>query len=321
MIPQTILNRIINSAGIEDASVVLLDVLSVYLLQGLSEASMFDHMCFKGGNSLRKIFARRPSRFSRDLDFVDASYQQLSDPGISAEHYYYKLLEIFDGKSIHDIFWLIKPLSDEEVSGDTLRLDMHFFLYDEKPPDNWKTRADNVLALECSFRRPILLPPEPRALREESWFKQLEFSPSPIPVLQLEESIAEKIRAAFQRNNPRDIYDLYQYSQLTFDTDLVRKLAVLKCWQDRGLYDGPLNFDGEEFAEKLNVANYAWDKLKLQVADHCWVQPDALIKGLRSRYSFMSQLSETEKSLCTDRYKKLQTIHDQIWDEAKRLKQ
>jgi hypothetical protein len=81
---------------------VRLDVLAVYLLQGLHEAGMLTHMCFKGGNSLRKIFARRPSRFSRDMDFVDASYRQLPDTGISAEEYYYTLLEVFDQRTMYD---------------------------------------------------------------------------------------------------------------------------------------------------------------------------------------------------------------------------
>lgn len=96
MIKNTILSRIVHSSGIEDASLVRLDVVAVYLLQGLHDSGMFSHMCFKGGNSLRMIFARRPSRFSRDMDFVDASYQQVSDAGFSAGEYYYKLLEAFD---------------------------------------------------------------------------------------------------------------------------------------------------------------------------------------------------------------------------------
>jgi len=75
VIPERILGRIINSSGVEDPSIVRLDVISVYLLQAFNDAGMLDHMCFKGGNSLRKIFARRPSRFSLDLDFVDASYE------------------------------------------------------------------------------------------------------------------------------------------------------------------------------------------------------------------------------------------------------
>jgi predicted nucleotidyltransferase component of viral defense system len=79
MIPESIMGRLIKSSGIDDGSLVLLDVLSVYLLQRLNETGMLSHMCFKGGISLRKVFARTPTRFSHDVDFVDASYQQLSE--------------------------------------------------------------------------------------------------------------------------------------------------------------------------------------------------------------------------------------------------
>jgi hypothetical protein len=186
MIPESIMGRVAHSAGIQDRWLVTLDVLSVYLLQHLNETGMLSHMCFKGGISLRKVFARLPSRFSRDVDFVDASYQQLSDKGLSAEEYYYKLLDAFDGQTIHDIHWKVKTLSEEELTGDSLRVDLHFFMYDDSPADGWENRTDNVLAFECSFRRPILLPTQRRDLREESWFKNLEFIPSAVPVLQEE---------------------------------------------------------------------------------------------------------------------------------------
>lgn len=82
---ESLLGRIIRSSGVEDEHIVRLDVVSIYLLQTLSDAGMFAHMCFKGGISLRRIFARRPSRFSMDLDFVDASYEQLTGTGLTAK--------------------------------------------------------------------------------------------------------------------------------------------------------------------------------------------------------------------------------------------
>jgi predicted nucleotidyltransferase component of viral defense system len=315
VISESLLGRIIQSSGIEDERIVRIDIISIYLLQALSVAGMFDHMCFKGGNSLRKIFARRPSRFSMDLDFVDASYEQLSDTGLKADDYYLKLLEHIDQRTIYDIHWRVVSLSEPELAVDTVRFDIHYFVYDDKPEDGWQNRADNVLAFECSFRRPVLFPKEVRELRVESWFKHLEFTPAPIPVLKVEEAAGEKIRAAFQRNNARDIYDLYQYGQLIFDPRLVRTSAVLKCWQDRGLYNGATNFDPVEFMAKLVPANYAWDALKDQVAPHAWVEPAELLLQVRQRYAFLLQITNTEKELCRDRWQKRQDIHDALWSE------
>lgn len=319
MLKETELNRIIHSAGIEDASMIRLDVLSVYLLHGLQQAGMLDHMCFKGGNSLRKIFARRPTRFSRDLDFVDASYQQLGDGSLSAEDYYLKLLEAFDQQTLFDINWRIKELSTDEIKGETLRVDLHFFLFGERPGADWERKSENVLAFECSFRRPILLPPEHKELRQESWFNNLEFTPAPVPVLQLEECAAEKVRASFQRSNPRDIFDLHQYGELPFNKELVRTMAILKCWQDRGIYDGPKNFDADEFFDKLNVENYSWDKLKLQVSDHAWIEPKKLLDEIRERYAFLNDISTEELELCKDKWKKSPALHDKLWHNCKEL--
>jgi predicted nucleotidyltransferase component of viral defense system len=319
MIPESIMGRLAHSAGIQDRWLVTLDVLSVYLLQRLNETGMLSHMCFKGGISLRKVFARIPSRFSRDVDFVDASYQQLSDKGLSTEEYYYKLLDAFDGQTIHDIQWKVKPLTEEELAGDSLRVDLHFFIYDDRASDGWERRADNVLSFECSFRRPILLPIQHRPLRAESWFKNLEFVPSPVPVLQAEEAISEKVRAAFQRNNPRDIFDLHQYGQVPFDEVLVRTMSVMKCWQDRGLYDGPKNFDPNEFLDKLKVENYAWERLKLQVSQHAWIEPQVLVRGLRTRFSFLRTLTSIELELCDDRSRRKSVLHDDLWQSCKKL--
>jgi predicted nucleotidyltransferase component of viral defense system len=147
----------------------------------------------------------------------------------------------------------------------------------------------------------------------------LEFTPSAVPVLQTEEAISEKIRAAFQRNNVRDIFDLYQYGQLVFDEELVRTMSVMKCWQDRGLYDGPTNFDPVEFVEKLKVENYAWDRLKLQVSQHSWTDPAKLIKALRQRLSFLEHLSPLEQELCIDRSQRKSKLHNELWHNCKTL--
>jgi predicted nucleotidyltransferase component of viral defense system len=317
VIPESILGRLIHSSKVQDISLVRLDVIAVYLLQHLHDTGMLEHMCFKGGISLRKVFARQPARFSRDIDFVDASYQQLSDTGVTADEYYFKLLEGFDNQTVNDIQWKVKSLKDEELDADSLRVDMHFFVYDDRPDENWQQRADNVLSLECSFRRPILLPKELRPLRNESWFKHLEFDPAPVPVLQLEEAVSEKIRAAFQRNNPRDIYDLYEYGQVPFDETQVRTMTTLKCWQDRGTYTGPKNFDPQEFLAKLDVGNYAWERLKAQVSEHAWIEPVVLLKNIRERFSFLEGLAGEEQDLCNDRGKKQLTLHNNLWETCK----
>ncbi|HEX2713961.1 MAG TPA: nucleotidyl transferase AbiEii/AbiGii toxin family protein, partial [Candidatus Acidoferrales bacterium] len=54
-------------------------------------------------------------------------------------------------------------------------------------------------------------------------------APCEFPVLAIEELFAGKIRAMIDRKHPRDLYDLFRFrkAKLTYDSELVRKLAVL----------------------------------------------------------------------------------------------
>jgi hypothetical protein len=91
--------------------------------------------------------------------------------------------------------------------------------------------------------------------------------------------------------------------------------AVLKCWQDRGLYTGTTNFDPDEFLAKLKPANYEWARLKEQMAAHAWLEPSELLSSVRQRYAFLLEIRELEKQLCHDRWQKRQDIHNQVWAE------
>ena len=91
----------------------------------------------------------------------------------------------------------------------------------------------------------------------------------------------------------------------------------MKCWEDRGLYDGPKNFDPLEFLAKIKVDNYRWDRLKLQVSQHAWIEPAVLVKSLRERFSFLGELTTSEQELCDDRAKRKSAVHDELWDGCK----
>jgi predicted nucleotidyltransferase component of viral defense system len=63
------------------------------------------------------------------------------------------------------------------------------------------------IKLQISRRETPTLPTERRAQIEQSYFRLLPFSPAEIVCLALAEILAEKIRACYQRNKARDIYD------------------------------------------------------------------------------------------------------------------
>jgi predicted nucleotidyltransferase component of viral defense system len=58
------------SSGLRDKLVAERDVVLTYALRGLLDAGVMDHLAFKGGTCLRKIFFGSSGRFSEDLDFT-----------------------------------------------------------------------------------------------------------------------------------------------------------------------------------------------------------------------------------------------------------
>jgi len=79
----------------------------------------------------------------------------------------------------------------------------------------------------------------------------LPFAPAEIVCLSLPELLAEKIRACYQRNKARDIYDLGMFATRRLDQPLVRRLVVLKLWQAGD------SFDPERLLRKFEARRFA----------------------------------------------------------------
>ena len=93
------------------------------------------------------------------------------------------------------------------------------------------------MKLQISRRETPTLPTERRPQIEQSYFRLLPFAPAEIICLALPEILAEKIRACYQRNKARDIYDLGMFATRPLDQALIRRLVVLKLWQARDTFD------------------------------------------------------------------------------------
>jgi predicted nucleotidyltransferase component of viral defense system len=57
-------------AGAQGRGAAIMDVAQDLLLRHLSEIGLADKLAFKGGTSLRKLYAGSEGRFSLDLDFA-----------------------------------------------------------------------------------------------------------------------------------------------------------------------------------------------------------------------------------------------------------
>jgi len=203
-------------AGVDGRDAAIIDIAQDLLLRELHGRGVLDLLAFKGGTSLRKLYAGSQGRFSLDLDFSVASLADDPDTvllsliseidGLIAGPFAYGVTER-RGK-----WWL------------TIRTEF--------------ASADSALSSKLDVSPPPWLDPVRRA-----WVPMpvhATYGTPRLPELQvvrLEENIAEKISRLNRTTTARDLYDLawlatHQREADSLDTDLIRRLAVLKIWSD-----------------------------------------------------------------------------------------
>lgn len=264
-----------------DLDVAEREIVLTYVLKILSDAGILQQLAFKGGTAIRKQYISGSGRFSLDLDFT--------------------ALGTLDSESL--ILEVVGCLHDQT----------HFGLTFSVPPSNYYARSDSCGAevtyqhawasggkfgLQVSFRAPPLLPVRPVQLRRERYFEWLGFPVPDIPALDLHEVIGEKIRAASQRSRVRDLYDLYQLAGQRFNRDIVRRIAVLKCWETRS------TLDPRSFFSSIREGNYNWPDLQRLVRRGSQVDPAKIISGVEKSYKFLEALDGDERILAQDAYQR-----------------
>lgn len=248
------------------------NIVLTYALKVLSEnhdgAPLLDTLAFKGGTCLRKVYYGTTTRFSLDLDFtaVEIEYKEFKR----------RFETVFNQRSFYGITLGVEEFKRSE---------------DNKVPDSYGATIQythpwnaSSFDIEVSFREKICLPVKKLPLIDESYFRFIEFKPFEVPCLTKEELIAEKIRAAFQRLRPRDVYDLYIYSERPFNREKVRSLAVIKCWNSKRA------FDGEELLGRIRKDVTNWEDLKRLVARSRLPSESVIVEKVCKEFDFLRSL-------------------------------
>jgi hypothetical protein len=81
-------------AGVDGRDAAVIDIAQDLLLRDLHERGSLDALVFKGGTSLRKLYAGNQGRFSLDLDF------SVADPSSDADTVVLELVNDIDGTTI-----------------------------------------------------------------------------------------------------------------------------------------------------------------------------------------------------------------------------
>jgi predicted nucleotidyltransferase component of viral defense system len=249
------------------------DIILTYVLHILSDR-VLPRLAFKGGTCLKKIYFGNTGRFSMDLDFtsIEMRPEELGE----------EIRGLLHEKSWYGI--------DFEVSEENSTSESYLAVV--RYAHTWN--PGSLFELQVSFREQPIYPPVELPIFDEMYFKFSEFQSFPVKCMQRDEVLSEKIRAAFQRANSRDLYDLYLFAGRPFNRELVKVLVVIKCWNVRD------PFNPELFLDKLGKGDYDWEDLGRLVRKGSLPQKEEVTKRILDEYAFLGDMNDNLLKIARD---------------------
>ena len=196
-------------------------VISRVLVDLYNEPYIKDALVFRGGTALNKFFLKPPARYSEDIDFV----QKRSEP---------------IGKTIDSIRILLKPWLGDPQWKITQRSAKLVYKYESvnKVPTKLKIEINTTEHFQVL---PLRL--EKFDVRSE-WFN----GSADIITYEIDELMATKLRALYQRRKGRDLFDVwYVAKQKLIDLNRVFEIFSKYCTNDN------THIQGEGFLKNLEL--------------------------------------------------------------------
>ena len=169
------------------------DFILTFTLKKIYESELKNKLVFKGGTALHKLYLHK--RMSIDLDFTGLE-------SIDTD----KLKKLIEDKEINS------KIKDINETNNSIKIVLSYTSVLE---------YKNNIIIDISRREKPILSLINKKMKSY-YFKDIE-----ILTFQLEELIAEKIRAIMQRNKPRDYLDIY-YMLGKKDFDIKRSFEISK---------------------------------------------------------------------------------------------
>lgn len=293
MLTQTEVRRYSAQSGLRDMMIAEKEIVLTFLLQLLSEHGILDRLAFKGGTCLRKMFIGSQGRFSTDLDFTGLEEHDHEDVILA-------MMEAFE-QPFHGIQFAIPDEGYYETQ-DGLSWGVN-----PTYSHDWNASGVSEVKLQISRRETPTLPTERRPQIEQSYFKLLPFAPAEIICLALPEIVAEKIRACYQRNKTRDIYDLGMFATRPLDQALIRRLVVLKLWQARD------TFDPARLMQKFQDGrDFDWDDLRQLLNRAVVIDRDKITADCVRGFGFLAELTPEEQTLANDPHQREHALGERL---------
>jgi predicted nucleotidyltransferase component of viral defense system len=271
------------------------DVILTYVLKIFHDNGFLKTLAFKGGTALRKVHVGDISRFSEDLDFTGVDFPDHLD-----------FLESLNRIFSEPQFGISFKLENWGTSTDEVSL-KSFISYAHE----WNSAHFEI---DISLRKEPILPIQNLPLVSQLYFKYLPFSPPPVPCLNYEEAISEKIRACFQRLRARDVYDLWSLSKRPMNKERVRSLAVLKCWQVGD------EFKPDKLLSEISSAKFAWQEVERLVRGDQLINQSEMVETCLKEYAFLTKLTLDEEELARDSRKhELKSLYAKLCDAVESM--
>ncbi len=197
----------------------------------LSSLPCAEHLVFKGGSALRTVYFEE-HRFSEDLDFTvraDVAADILAEED--------RFLEAGRRAGVR-VTRVHAVRSRRSSSSLAVR-------YDDM------NGHGNRIRLELSLRETVVLPAEPRPIRDP--YGVLDGRPR-VPTMDLREILAEKIRALYMRSEPRDLFDLWVLARRGVPLEVPLVDAKLAWWGHGVTYAPPA------VRERIKRLGATWDR-------------------------------------------------------------
>jgi predicted nucleotidyltransferase component of viral defense system len=293
MLTQPQVQRYSNESGLRDMMIAEKEVVLTFLLQLLSERGILNRLAFKGGTCLRKMYIGSQGRFSTDLDFTGTEEHDHEDVIL-------EMMEAFQQPFLGIQFTIPDGSYYETQDGLSWGVNPTY-------SHDWNASGVSEIKLQISRRETPTLPTVRLPQIEQSYFKLLPFVPSEIICLAIPEILAEKIRACYQRNKARDIYDLGVFATRPLDQALIRRLVVLKLWQARD------TFDPARLIQKFqDGVGFDWEDLRQLLNRAAVIDRETITAGCVKGFGFLADLTDDERTLASDKYQREQAVAERL---------
>jgi predicted nucleotidyltransferase component of viral defense system len=292
MLTQPQVQRYSNESGLRDIMIAEKEIILTFLLELLSDRGILNRLAFKGGTCLRKMFTGSQGRFSTDLDFTRIEEHDHEEVILA-------MMDAFE-QPFHGIQFAIPDQAYYETENG--------LSWGVNPTysHGWN-QGGSEIKLQISRRETPTLPTESRPQIEQSYFKVLPFVPAQIPCLALAEILAEKIRACYQRNKARDMYDLGVFATRPLNQALIRRLVVLKLWQARD------TFDPARLMQKFEDGrDFDWDDLRQLLNRAVVIDRERVTADCVRGFRFLEDLTEDERTLARDKYQREHAVAERL---------